>query len=142
LSGGNEYSQEKILVALHFVGDLLGTADFIYDVFFTQERMLLRRLGRKSLCRVAIGMSGVTSAEETSILQDSEKSKNLQSIPYSELLHLTLSIDSNSRRTLQLQFVKRRSMILLLDKNQFDSMKVVLPSIDELRNRITVSSGN
>ena len=131
-------SEEKIRAALHYVADLSGTADYLYDVYFTQGRLILLRLGRKSLCRVAVGMAGaVSSGRETSILQ-APPSENLITIPYSEISHLKLAIDPDSRKTLELRFPNRRSLLFLLDKNQFESMKVALPAINGLRNRLTL----
>jgi hypothetical protein len=92
---------------------------------------------------VAVGMAGITSDEEASILQSAaDKSERLVSIPYSEVLNLTMTLDSNSRKTLELQFLKRRSLIFLLDKNQFDSLKLFLPTINELQDRLKLSSAN
>ena len=100
--------------------------------------MILLRLGRKSLCRVAVGMAGAVNNGEEALILQVPPSKNLIMIPYSDVSHVTLAIDPDSRRTLEMRFPKRRALLFLLDRNQFDSMKLVLPAINELRNRITL----
>jgi hypothetical protein len=125
------YSEELVLTRLYHVSNLLDSGDFLYDLYFGEHRLVAVRSARRSLCRVAVGMAGVTiSNKPLSIQQLTDvSSKNVLSIPYAEVTLLTIAKDLKSQTILQLEFVRRRPMIFPLDANQFETAKRELPKI-------------
>jgi hypothetical protein len=130
-----------VLTRLYYVSDLLESGDFLYDLYFGENCLVAVRSARKSLCRVAIGMAGVTISDKPLTMRQltSEDSKNIFSIPYADLISLKIERDSKSQMVLQLEFKKRRSMIFVLDANQFASIIRELPKNREIQKILSVN---
>ena len=81
-----------MLTRLYYVSDLLESGDFLYDLYFGENCLVAVRSARKSLCRVAIGMAGVTISDKPLTMRQltSEDSKNIFSIPYTNLISLKI----------------------------------------------------
>jgi hypothetical protein len=124
-----------VVTRLYYLSDLLESGDFLYDLYFGENRLLAVRSARKSLCRVAIGMAGVTISDKPLTMRQLTliESKNIISILYADLASLKIERDSQSQMVLQLEFKKRRSMIFVLDANQFASVIRELPKIREIQ---------
>ncbi|MFI5420690.1 MAG: hypothetical protein ACHQ1H_06950 [Nitrososphaerales archaeon] len=130
-----------MLARLYYVSDLLESGDFLYDLYFGENRLIAVRSARKSLCRVAIGMAGVTISDKPLTMRQltAVDSKNIFSIPYADLTSLKIERDSKSQMVLQLVFKKRRSMIFVLDANQFASIILELSKIREIQKILSVN---
>ena len=126
--------------ALYRVSDLLETRDLLHDLYFADKQVLVFRFARKSLCRVAVGMAGVRNSSALLHMQQipAEELKNLLSIPYTEIMRLVISRDSQSRMTLELQLSKKRTMLFALDGNQFAVATRELPKIAELQKNLWI----
>jgi hypothetical protein len=89
---------------------------------------------RKSLCRVAVGIAGFTTKSDVELEQIVAcESKNLISVVYRDIIDISLSRDMNTNKyALSMDFAKSKpARRFLLDRNQFDLMRVELPKIAE-----------
>ena len=122
------------------VTDLQGSPNFLYDVYFTQRRIIFVRQGRKTLCRIAIGMSGAQISNEMPTVEKIGAAgwKNSSSIPYDNVRSLRLLENPKSQSILEINFPSDSSMKFILDRNQTKSIESKLTKIIELGNRLTV----
>ncbi|MDA4111899.1 MAG: hypothetical protein OK439_05130 [Thaumarchaeota archaeon] len=104
--------------------------------------MILVRRGRITLCRIAIGMSGMQISKDSPTVEDIFKNgfRGAISIAYDNLKSLKVSEDPESNARLEMSFLKGPSMEFMLDTSQFESLKTNLPKITAIADRVILQN--